>query len=95
MKIFERVILESLLLFIGIFYPVSQPGRQKILYTHSKFSPFGPAQFCANPAVIHVEDLTQVNSWSTWSAIVAVTWMPLLPMPITATRFPLRSRLGS
>lgn len=44
--------------------------------------------------MIHVGDLIQVNT-SAYLATSGVTWMPLLPMPITATFLPFRSRLVS
>ncbi len=56
-----------------------------------KLPPFGPANFCANPAVIHVGDLIQVYNCFTCDAILETICMPLLPLPITATLLPLKS----
>ena len=64
-------------------------------FLHSKLAPLGPAWFCANPAVIHVGDRTQVYNLSTLAAIFAVSWMPLLPIPMTATFFPCNLMLVS
>lgn len=65
-EIFYWVVLE-LTLLISSVYPASQSQafRSRLLNKddlHSKFSPFGPAQFCAKPAVIQVGERIQVYS---------------------------------
>lgn len=61
-------------------------------YKHSKFPPFGPAYFWANPGVIHVGERIHVYSCDTSWCTFATIWMPLEPLPTTATRLPLSER---
>jgi hypothetical protein len=88
-----RVVTEGVFLFLRICgdmvstkLEIFGPG-----VLQSKFVPPGPEYFCANPGVIHVGDRTKVYKCETFGAIEGTSCNAVLPMPMTATRLPLRS----
>lgn len=63
LAIFLRMTTPFCLLFFRICFSVSKYGLAYEIFRtnkHSKLAPSGPANFCANPAVIHVGLRTQV-----------------------------------